>query len=130
MGNSIITYRSRYLAAPQLIPVLDLLLFDEQNPHSLSFQLHMVERSLVALDERFATPLEHSLTLLAGQLAAFDLGSLDARGLFGESGVQAVLHGLANLLQAVSGAAGELSDRLALRHFAHVDAVSQQTLSS
>ena len=130
LGNSIITYRSRYLAAPQLIPVLDLLLFDEQNPHSLSFQLQMVERSLVALDERFATPLEHSLTLLAGQLAAFDLGSLDARTLFGESGVQAVLHGLANLLQAVSRAAGELSDRLALRHFAHVDAVSQQTLSS
>ena len=44
--------------------------------------------------------------------------------------MQAVLQGLADLLQAVSGAAGELSDRLALRHFAHVDAVSQQTLSS
>ena len=41
-----------------------------------------------------------------------------------------VLQGLADLLQAISGAAGELSDRLALRHFAHVDAVSQQTLSS
>lgn len=32
LGNSSITYRSRYLAVAQLIPVLDLLLLDEQNP--------------------------------------------------------------------------------------------------
>ncbi len=39
LGNSGITYRSRYLASPQLVPVLDLLLLHEQNPHSLRFQL-------------------------------------------------------------------------------------------
>ncbi|MGV8209408.1 alpha-E domain-containing protein [Pseudomonas aeruginosa] len=37
LGNSGITYRSRYLASPQLVPVLDLLLLHEQNPHSLRF---------------------------------------------------------------------------------------------
>nr|BFE91872.1 hypothetical protein GCM10020185_24080 [Pseudomonas brassicacearum subsp. brassicacearum] len=37
LGNSSITYRSRYLAVAQLIPVLDLLLLDEQNPHAVLF---------------------------------------------------------------------------------------------
>jgi len=129
LGNSIITYRTRYLAAPQLIPVLDLLLLDAQNPHSLAFQLQMLERSLQQLDQRFAVYHENPLQQLGVQLNAFDLGSLDDQGLFGAAGAQAVLEGLADLLQEISAGAGQLSDRLALRHFAHVDDVSQQTLS-
>ncbi|MGV8481939.1 alpha-E domain-containing protein, partial [Pseudomonas aeruginosa] len=50
-GNSGITYRSRYLASPQLVPVLALLLLHEQNPHSLRFQLQALERSLERLHE-------------------------------------------------------------------------------
>ncbi len=130
LGNSIITYRSRYLAAPQLIAVLDLLLLDSQNPHSLAFQLVELERSLALLDERFAVPHDNPLQALSVQLKAVDLGSLDEQALFGDVGVRAVLVGLADLLQAISAGAGQLSDRLALRHFAHVDDVSQQTLSS
>ena len=43
--------------------------------------------------------------------------------------VRAALEGLADLLQAVADESGQVSDRLALRHFAHVDDVSQQTVS-
>ena len=129
LGNSIITYRTRYLAAPQLIPVLDLLLLDAQNPHSLVFQIQMLERSLVQLDERFAVYHENPLQQLGEQLKAFDLGSLDEQALFGAAGAQAVIDGLADMLQAISVGAGHLSDSLALRHFVHVDDVSQQTLS-
>ena len=130
LGNSIITYRTRYLAVPQLIPVLDLLLLDTQNPHSLAFLLMALQRSLAQLDQRFAMPQENPLLALGEQLLAFDLASLDQQALFGDDGVQAVLEGLADRLQAISAGAGLLSDRLALRHFAHVDDVSQQTLSS
>jgi hypothetical protein len=73
---------------------------------------------------------ENPLLALSEQLQAFDLASLDQQALFGDDGVKAVLEGLADMLQAISAAAGQLSDRLALRHFAHVDDVSQQTLSS
>ena len=38
-ADSIMTYRSRYLARVQLGPVLDLLLTDESNPRSVAFQL-------------------------------------------------------------------------------------------
>ncbi|MNJ76967.1 hypothetical protein D3C77_743670 [compost metagenome] len=68
------------------------------------------------------------MALLAEQLKHFDLHSLED-SLFGSASVQAVLAGLADLLQAIAAASGEMSERLVLRHFAHVDDVSQQTVS-
>jgi uncharacterized alpha-E superfamily protein len=128
LGNSSITYRSRYLALPQLIPVLDLLLLDEQNPHAVLFQLKLVARSLKRLNEDFGAPQDNSLTLLIQRLSAFDLGCLE-NGLFGESSIKSALEGLADLLQKTGDTSGLVSDRLALRHFAHVDDVSQRTVS-
>ncbi|OLF56269.1 circularly permuted type 2 ATP-grasp protein [Pseudomonas chlororaphis] len=128
LGNSSITYRSRYLAVAQLIPVLDLLLLDEQNPHAVLFQLKLVTRTLNRLHDDFGVPRESGLPKLVGRLGRFDLGCLE-NPLFGESGVRAALEGLADLLQEIADASGQVSDRLALRHFAHVDDVSQQTVS-
>lgn len=39
IANSAMTYRSRYVFGPDPAPVLDLLLADESNPHSVAFQL-------------------------------------------------------------------------------------------
>ncbi|HTQ99292.1 MAG TPA: circularly permuted type 2 ATP-grasp protein [Candidatus Acidoferrum sp.] len=36
--DSVITYRSRYMAQPEWLPVIDLLVRDDSNPHSLLFQ--------------------------------------------------------------------------------------------
>jgi uncharacterized circularly permuted ATP-grasp superfamily protein/uncharacterized alpha-E superfamily protein len=128
LGNSSITYRSRYLAVAQLIPVLDLLLLDEQNPHAVLFQLKLVTRTLKRLNDDFGAPREAGLPLLVAQLARFDLGCLE-NPLFGEASVRAAVEGLADLLQQIAEASGQVSDRLALRHFAHVDDVSQRTVS-
>jgi uncharacterized circularly permuted ATP-grasp superfamily protein/uncharacterized alpha-E superfamily protein len=128
LGNSSITYRSRYLAVAQLIPVLDLLLLDEQNPHAVLFQLKLVTRTLKRLNDDFAAPREAGLPQLVERLARFDLGCLE-NPLFGEASVRAALEGLADLLQEIAEASGQVSDRLALRHFAHVDDVSQRTVS-
>ena len=128
LGNSSITYRTRYLASAQLIPVLDLLLLDEQNPHAVIFQMRTLLRSLEGLNERFELPAERYLAYLEEQLAAFSLASLE-NPLFGPGSTRAVLEGLADLLVAISEAAGAVSDHLGLRFFAHVD-VSQRTQSS
>ncbi|WP_456024804.1 circularly permuted type 2 ATP-grasp protein [Pseudomonas protegens] len=128
LGNSSITYRSRYLAVAQLIPVLDLLLLDEQNPHAVLFQLKLVTRTLKRLNDDFGVPREAGLPQLVERLARFDLGCLE-NPLFGETSVRAALNGLADLLQDIADASGQVSDRLALRHFAHVDDVSQRTVS-
>ncbi len=39
IGDSSMTYRSRYFTTMQTAPVLDLLMNDEANPRSLAFQL-------------------------------------------------------------------------------------------
>ncbi|WP_409315636.1 circularly permuted type 2 ATP-grasp protein [Pseudomonas sp. KCJK9016] len=128
LGNSSITYRSRYLAMAQLIPVLDLLLLDEQNPHAVLFQLKLVTRTLKRLSDDFDAPRDVVLSALVERLARFDLACLE-NPLFGETSVRAALDGLADLLQDIADACSQVSDRLALRHFAHVDDVSQRTVS-
>ncbi|MDU9026675.1 circularly permuted type 2 ATP-grasp protein [Pseudomonas mediterranea] len=128
LGNSSITYRSRYLAVAQLIPVLDLLLLDEQNPHAVLFQLKLVARTLKRLNDDFGAPRETALPELVMRLSRFDLRCLE-NPLFGEASLRAALDGLADLLQEVADVSGQVSDRLALRHFAHVDDVSQRTVS-
>lgn len=128
LGNSSITYRTRYLASAQLIPVLDLLLLDEQNPHAVLFQLRMLLRSLRRLGESVEFSSDGRLIELERKLASFNLASLESP-LFGQSGIRAVLGGLADLLLQITAAAGQVSDQLALRFFVHVDA-SRGTLSS
>ncbi|HXX86576.1 MAG TPA: circularly permuted type 2 ATP-grasp protein [Casimicrobiaceae bacterium] len=38
LADSIVTYRSRYMATPEWLPVLDLLVLDGSNPRSVMFQ--------------------------------------------------------------------------------------------
>ncbi len=47
--DSIVTYRARYMAQPEWLPVLDLLLLDESNPRSLVFQLNGLMKFLPRL---------------------------------------------------------------------------------
>lgn len=51
VADSIITYRSRYLFAPALPLVLDLLLIDEINPRGMAFQLAAISEHLGALPQ-------------------------------------------------------------------------------
>lgn len=46
LGESVMTYRSRYLTTVLRTPVLELLLSDETNPRALAFQLAALERHL------------------------------------------------------------------------------------
>jgi uncharacterized alpha-E superfamily protein len=51
VADSILTYRSRYLFAPVLPLVLDLLLVDETNPRSIAFQLAAISEHLDGLPQ-------------------------------------------------------------------------------
>ena len=72
LSDSIITYRARYRAQPEWLPVLDLLLLDESNPRSILFQLDGILKSLekIALTygpfgEKQLAPLKDELLALA-----------------------------------------------------------------
>ena len=110
------TYRSRYLVAPEWLPVLDLLLRDDSNPRSVAFQLKGIGEYVNKLElshGRFASDV-----LLPAQTA---LANLTSQDLHPES--EAVTH----LLDLLRKTAGSVSDELALKFFSH--AASRSVLS-
>ena len=47
--DSLVVYRSRYIAAPRLGPALDLLIRDDEHPRALAFQCEAIGRDLASL---------------------------------------------------------------------------------
>ncbi len=126
VADSSITYRSRYRAQAELLPTLDLVVFDDTNPHGIVFQLGQL---LIHLRELSADlggnhhEVAHDLQRLLQAYAGFDLSTL-------EHPEPHVCLALAGLLEQTAYDARALSDVLAARHFTHVGEISRQTLAA
>jgi uncharacterized circularly permuted ATP-grasp superfamily protein/uncharacterized alpha-E superfamily protein len=116
-ANSIVTFRARYRRAPELLPVLHLVVLDETNPHAVAFQLRELAIGLVK------TAAE-----LGGELSSEELGPLIATirvlplgGFEPESGeaLEYACAGLGSLLERVENVAFAISDDLQRRFFTH-----------
>jgi uncharacterized circularly permuted ATP-grasp superfamily protein/uncharacterized alpha-E superfamily protein len=110
------TYRSRYLVAPEWLPVLDMLLRDDTNPRAIAFQVKGLSEYIAKLElghGRFASDV-----LAPVQAALRDIAPAD-------------LHpdspALALLLDTLRKCAGTVSDELTLKFFQH--AASRSVLS-
>ncbi|MEI7431345.1 MAG: alpha-E domain-containing protein, partial [Betaproteobacteria bacterium] len=129
LADSSITYRSRYMAQPELLPALDLIVFDDANPHAVIFQLTTLERYLSRLPRELGETRDDAWQQATAHLQAFDLACLEHLDFSsGEEGEPYL--DLAGRLDAISFAASTLSDRLALRYFTHVGDVGRQTLAA
>ncbi|WP_047533296.1 circularly permuted type 2 ATP-grasp protein [Methylotenera sp. N17] len=53
LTDSIVTYRARYSAQPEWLPVLDLLLMDEHNPNAMIFQLKGMVKYLAEVSANY-----------------------------------------------------------------------------
>jgi uncharacterized alpha-E superfamily protein len=109
-------YRSRYSVAPRLGPMLDLLVRDAEHPRALAFQSRAVARDLEILSSSLGISGEMGLEEAIPQLSDAKLTALEADGAEAALARQA----MAERLRALSGSAGQLSDRLSLRHFSHI----------
>jgi uncharacterized circularly permuted ATP-grasp superfamily protein/uncharacterized alpha-E superfamily protein len=110
------TYRSRYMVAPEWLPVLDLLVRDDTNPRSIAFQVKgLVEyiAKLEAAQGRFASDVIAPCHAALKELAAADLDPESAA--------------LGSLLDQLRKAAAAVSDELSLKFFSH--AMSRSVLS-
>lgn len=110
------TYRSRYLVAPEWLPVLDMLLRDDTNPRSIAFQVKGLTEYIAKLElshGRFASDV-----LAPAQAALRDLAPQD---LHPES------EAVAQVLDQLRKCAGAVSDELTLKFFQH--AASRSVLS-
>lgn len=120
LADSIITYRARYMARPEWLPVLDLLIRDEANPRSIAYQvlgLRDYAQRLVDLfgdfgDERFHGALKGLLQLDPGN--DFQPGNERLLARLDEWQAAAYRHG----------------EQLGLRFFSHVGEASSQTFAT
>lgn len=110
--DTTVVYRSRYLVAPQWLPVLDLLLRDEAHPRSVAFQAKGLSDGLDKLRGAGAQPgPDRASEVFAPAHAA--LRRLRPEDLVPESDA------LAQVLGALHQAAQAVSDELTLRYFTH-----------
>jgi uncharacterized circularly permuted ATP-grasp superfamily protein/uncharacterized alpha-E superfamily protein len=109
-------YRSRYVVAPRLGPMLDLLVRDSEHPRALAFQSRAIARDLETLNTSLGITGEMGLEEAIPQLTDAKLTALEADGAEAEQARRA----MSDRLRALSWAAGQLSDRLSLRHFSHI----------
>lgn len=119
LADSFMTYRSRYLATPQLAPVLDLLLVDESNPRSVGFQIAAIERHIDNLprdpDSAGLTKKQRMIRQLRTQLQISDVETLATPGKKGRHAE------LAGLLDALATQLPTLSERIAHIYFSHAE---------
>ena len=123
IGNITMTYRARYQRQPELLPVVDLLVLDESNPHSVSFQLAALCEQLQQVRSRVGfTPVNDPRSLLQA-LRGFDLAILeDLRPPQNEP--------LSALLTACERCAYGLSNELTQRFFIHAGEHPQASVAA
>ncbi len=119
LADSFMTYRSRYLATPQLAPVLDLLLVDDSNPRSIGFQIAAIERHIDNLprdpDRAGLTKKQRIIRQLRTHLQVSDIEALATRD-------KSDRHGeLAALLDTLAAQLPALSERIAHIYFSHAE---------
>ncbi len=117
LSDSIITYRTRYRAQPEWLPVLDLLVLDESNPRSIVFQMDGILKGLGKISLSYGPcgfeqllPLNDELLALA---AATDLYWRNAR--------------LIDLLVRINVASAAMSERIGLKFFTYTDNLPHRT---
>ena len=119
--DSLRVYRARYVAAPRLGSMLDLLVRDSEHPRAIGFLSRAIGHDLAALAQTQGTTVEDALA------ARFpDIGNVELREFERPDTVGAAARaGLVDRLRGLGVGAGELSNRLSLRHFSHISIDSQ-----
>ncbi len=120
LGDSIITYRSRYMSRPEWLPVLDLLILDAGNPRSIVFQLEGLIGALQRVSAAHGPSGDEVLAPLLAQLRALDPGR-DLR-----PGGEALLATMRNIYSA----SYQVSERLSAQFFNYVGNIDQSVLSA
>ena len=119
--ESMRVYRSRYVCAPRLGPLLDLLVRDAEQPRAIRYLLRSLAKDLAALGAPAGAATDEPLGTTLRQLSDEDLALLES--LTAEGAAERLK--LVGELRALAASAADLSDRLSLRYFAHINVDTQ-----
>ncbi|TWU24549.1 circularly permuted type 2 ATP-grasp protein [Bythopirellula polymerisocia] len=124
VADSIMTYRSRYLAAVSRAAALDLLLTDETNPRSLAYQLVSIADHVAHLPRNESKPLgfpeERIAISLLNNLRMLEVEDLS----IGSGGKRTKLE---RFLQQVDEQLPKLSDLISHRYLIHAGVARQMS---
>lgn len=115
VSDCIVTYRSRYMARPQWLPVLDLLIADESNPRGILFQSAGLSDYVQRLSETLGGMPDTGIGALHRRLLALDP----------EADFQPDSQNLNDALTTLRLASGELSIQICEHFFSHSDGSSR-----
>jgi uncharacterized alpha-E superfamily protein len=127
VADSLMTYRSRYLASMQLPPVLDLLITDETNPRSLAYQLTVMSNHVDRLPRDDYQPLLGTEQRIA-QSALNNVRMLDIKALY-EKRQTKKLTTLQRMLATLSEQLPQLSRLISHRYLLHAETPRQLAAS-
>src|SRR6187399_1929930 len=109
-------YRARYLGAPRLSQMLNLLLYDDGHPMALVFHRRSIDRDLDELARSLNGERERGVP----DIPLLPQGSAELLDAAGEEG-DAARADLAAELHGLAARTADLSDRLSRRYFALID---------
>jgi uncharacterized alpha-E superfamily protein len=122
LADSSVTYRSRYMARPEWLPVLDLLVRDVHNPRSIYFQMKGLNDFVARIEDAYGEGIQERQERL--EAAVMALEGIDPGADLRHGSAR-----LAGLLQDWQDASARLSEQLGLRFFSHVGEVNRQTFA-
>src|ERR1700691_5269579 len=117
LGDSAITYRTRYRAPPAWDNAIELLVYDDHNPRALAFQWRSINTLLIEVAESLGTrPQDTLYEPIEDLIALKEIAASDDPLM-----VQASRRILSQCLKELNAAAAQVSDQLTSQHFSHVD---------
>ena len=127
IGDSSITYRSRYLTALQCVPVLDLLLTDDTNPRAVVYQLVRLADHVERLPrDRNMPSLSPAQRRVTAMLTGLRLAEIEVLCRIGRNGRRGHLEtALAELQADFSG----LSDTITHHYLSHAELTRHLTFN-
>ena len=121
LSNNVVTYRARYSAQPEWLPVLDLILLDDKNPNAMIFQLNGLVKYLAEISSNYEGGGNEGILMRCLE----GLKALDPD--------VALVHGSPELLKWLDETytiCTELSNHLTLRFFSYTSAHSTASVYS
>lgn len=123
--DNLTAYRRRYRSALHPTAIIDLLLFDEDNPRAVGYQLRRLQRHIGRLHQASSSPYRSAEErLILEATATLQLADIDALADLCPDSTHANAE-LSRLLDALRRPLLELSDALTHSHFSHAEVPRQ-----
>ncbi|MDG4597589.1 MAG: circularly permuted type 2 ATP-grasp protein [Candidatus Contendobacter sp.] len=123
--DNLTAYRRRYRSALHPTAIIDLLLFDEDNPRAVGYQLRRLHRHIGRLHQASSSPYRSAEErLILEATATLQLADIEALANLSPNSTHANAE-LSRLLEALRRPLLELSDALTHSHFSHAEVPRQ-----